>query len=58
CLSCFLHDVRNCGGDELWDKTPTCCHCNLDGHLINPQGKTVCTDWQCVKSGFDPGIPG
>ncbi|KAF9228311.1 hypothetical protein BS17DRAFT_692340, partial [Gyrodon lividus] len=31
----------------LWDGTPTCCHHNAKGHLINPSGQIICTDWQC-----------
>ncbi|KAF9227775.1 hypothetical protein BS17DRAFT_673629, partial [Gyrodon lividus] len=44
------HNMQNCGQSECWDGTPTHCHCNADGRLINPQGLVICTDWQCPFS--------
>ncbi|KAG1781873.1 hypothetical protein EV702DRAFT_949531, partial [Suillus placidus] len=48
CLSCFAHNVHKCKSELLWDgKTPTFCHRNTEGRLVNAQGLQLCYDWQC-----------
>ncbi|KAF8546230.1 hypothetical protein OG21DRAFT_1427680, partial [Imleria badia] len=46
CLGRFPHDMRSCNSEELWDGSPARCTRNSDGHLVNPQGQTICTGWQ------------
>ncbi|KIK79874.1 hypothetical protein PAXRUDRAFT_160098 [Paxillus rubicundulus Ve08.2h10] len=45
CLGRFPHNVQKCHTDFLWDgRTPTHCHRNHKGCLVNKQGLHICLD--------------
>ncbi|KAF9027396.1 hypothetical protein BDZ89DRAFT_808021 [Hymenopellis radicata] len=47
CLGCFRHNIRTCERTVLWDdKTPARCKRNERGHLENPAGQELCSNWQ------------
>ncbi|KAL6300604.1 hypothetical protein BKA93DRAFT_697144, partial [Sparassis latifolia] len=39
-----------CNAPSMWDGKPACCHCNFAGHIVNPGGEVICTDWQLPNS--------
>lgn len=50
CLGRFRHNVHKCESEFLWDKrTKTRCRRNAEGHLVNPEGRELCYDWQRPK---------
>ncbi|THV06978.1 hypothetical protein K435DRAFT_621761, partial [Dendrothele bispora CBS 962.96] len=47
CLGIYLHNIKDCQRETLWDnKTPARCKRNARGHLENPDGLEICTNWQ------------
>lgn len=51
------HPVRECTAERLWDGSKARCARTTGGHITNPQGNVICSDWQrpggCSTSGHD-----
>lgn len=51
CLGRFHHNIHKCTTELLWDgQTKARCSRNAAGHLVNPQGRELCYDWQRPNS--------
>ncbi|OAX36337.1 hypothetical protein K503DRAFT_653968, partial [Rhizopogon vinicolor AM-OR11-026] len=46
CLGRFAHKIAECNLPKLWDGSPTHSRRTQEGRLVNPQGLTLCTNWQ------------
>lgn len=57
CLGRHRHDVYKCSADALWDASKARCRRNDNGRLVNPNGITICSDWQriagCASTAHD-----
>jgi hypothetical protein len=55
CLGRHHHKVYKCNSITLWNGEKPHCHRNEQGCIINPNGSTICSDWQrpigCASSG-------
>ena len=50
CLGRYHHEIHKCLSDTLWSREKACCQRNKQGHLINPGGVVICSDWQHPSS--------
>lgn len=46
CLGRHPHCIHQCNDPKLWDGTPAYVRRNSKGRLVDPNGKTLCSDWQ------------
>ena len=57
CLGRHPHIVAKCKSDTLWDGSRAHCKRSEQGHLVNTNGNTICSDWQrpggCSATGHD-----
>jgi hypothetical protein len=54
CLGRRPHDVANCKAPLQWDELePNRCSRTSKGHLRDPEGMVLCTDWQKPRGCHD-----
>ena len=46
CLGRHPHRIHECNDPKLWNGEPAYARRKSDGHLINSNGATLCSDWQ------------
>ena len=55
CLGRYHHEIHKCSSDTLWSGAKAHCRRNEWGHLVNPGGTVICSNWQRPSSCTSPG---